>query len=67
MKLTCIRDEKNQQAIYSLSISDAEYIRPHFDSFDRLLINECETSNKVSDKLLALEMIARKVESDIEL
>ena len=61
MKLTCIKE--NQQTIYKLNISDAEFVRAHFDNFDRLLIDECEISDRVSDKLLALETITRRIES----
>ncbi len=66
MKLACIKDVENRQTIYKLTISDAEFIRAFFDGFDRMLIDECEISDKVSDKLLALETITRRIESDIE-
>ena len=67
MKLTCIKDVENQRTIYKLSISDAEFIQAIFYNSDRLLIDECEISDRVSDKLLALETITRRIESDIEL
>ena len=63
MKLTCIEDIENRQTIYNLSVSDAEFIRAYLDNFDRLLIDECEKSDKISDKLLALETITRRIES----
>lgn len=62
MKLTCIKDVKNQQTIYKLGISDAEFVRAVFYGFDRLFIDECEQSDRVSDKLLALETITRRIE-----
>ena len=63
MKLTCVRDEMKKQTVYALNISEAEFVRAYYDSFDRLLIDECEISDKVSDKLLALEVVARRIES----
>jgi hypothetical protein len=52
------RDER----IYKLRVTGAELMRCRLQHFDRLLIAECEASNKVSDKLLALETIARRIE-----
>ena len=65
MKLTNIKDIENLQTIYRLSITHTEFAQVSFNDFDRLLIDECETSDRVSDKLLALEMIARRIESRI--
>jgi hypothetical protein len=33
-----------------------------FDEFDRLLLEECEKSNSVADKILALETVVRRYE-----
>ena len=62
MKLTCTRDAENMRTLYSLSISDPEFVRAYYDKWDKLLIDEVEECGKISDKLLALEVIARKIE-----
>ena len=63
MKLSCIRDVENQQTVYKLSMTDSEVTQVFLGNFDKLLIDECETSDKIADKVLALEMITRKIES----
>ena len=47
---------------YLLRISDAEFSSMLLSKFDRLLIDECDGSEKISDKLLALETIVRRIE-----
>lgn len=56
--------EKSLDRILSvrLAIEENEIARAQFNRFDELLISECEKSEKVSDKLLALETIVRKIE-----
>jgi hypothetical protein len=45
---------------YNLTISDDFLMRVPLDRFDMMLIKECEESEKIEDKLLALETIVRK-------
>ena len=52
------RDER----VYKLTISNRDMMVVGFQPFDRLLLTECEESSKISDKLLALETIARRIE-----
>jgi len=48
--------------IYQLTIEDTEFVLAPLDTFDLMLIRECDTSNAVADKLLALETIVRRIE-----
>jgi hypothetical protein len=52
------RDERT----YTIKVQMGELVRANLSRFDRALIAECEASGKVSDKLLALETIARRIE-----
>ena len=47
---------------YCLRISKFELASARFDRIDFALIRECDSSPLVSDKLLALETIARRIE-----
>lgn len=62
MRLNFVRDDKYGEQIYTLRILDEERVRMRLHESDHLLLKECEASNKVSDKLLALETIARRIE-----
>ncbi|HYT46255.1 MAG TPA: hypothetical protein VEP90_28255 [Methylomirabilota bacterium] len=49
--------------IFKLKISEAEFINLlPLNPLDRLLFDECEKSDKASDKLLGLERVARLIE-----
>jgi hypothetical protein len=52
------RDERT----YTLRVSLSEIVPRTMYDFDRAVIRECEASGKVSDKLLALETIVRRIE-----
>ena len=46
-----------------VEIEGGEYMTmARLDGFDRRLLEECEDSDSVADKLLALELIARRIE-----
>lgn len=47
---------------YTLKVRGDELVTATLFPFDRRLIAECEASDKISDKLLALETIVRRVE-----
>lgn len=55
-------DAAQDKRTYTLTIQGGEWTRARLHAFDRLLIAECEASDKVSDKVLALETIARRIE-----
>ena len=61
MELTQERDEVGY-TIYRLVIPDIELVRCKLYQHDWLLLNECEQSGLISDKLLGLETIARRIE-----
>lgn len=49
--------------VFTLTVSDSELSRARFDMFDHALFADCEGDDiSVSDKLLALELIARRLE-----
>lgn len=52
----------NQKTHYLITIEDSELAQIPLDEFDRELLRECEISDHVSDKLLALEALSRKIE-----
>ena len=47
---------------YILEIDRSDYADFFPTEFDDLLIQECNASEKISDKLLALETIVRRIE-----
>ena len=55
--------QKNKRT-YTLSIDDANIIECRLSKFDRLLIEKCEESMFVADKLLGLETIIRRIEEE---
>ncbi len=67
MMLEKWRDPANQQDVFQIKIRDSDYVLAELQPFDRLLIKECEKSQLVSDKLLALETIIRRMEEGLEL
>lgn len=47
---------------YKLAIEPNNIICAKFTKFDYWLFEDCESSDKISDKLLALETLARRIE-----
>lgn len=48
---------------YVLEIDSIDLVKANFDKFDLLLLRDCESKDaKISDHLLALEMICRRIE-----
>ena len=62
MELTTERIHHKFKSIYTITVFDSDLKQIKFDNFDRLLFDECDKSNKISDKLLALEKVARLLE-----
>lgn len=55
-------DLERDSFVYTLEIENADIIAIPLDSMDHTLIDECEKSHKIADKLLGLEMVVRKIE-----
>jgi hypothetical protein len=62
MKLVIQRSDYDLKLQVLLEIEGHEYSRAKLTAFDRLLLDDCEGSDKASDKLLALETIVRRIE-----
>lgn len=57
------KDPRTLRLIGRFEIDDAELAHIRYTQFDRLLLKECEESILASDKFLALELMARKIEA----
>lgn len=53
---------EDSPVIFTLMITASERVAARLDDWDRRLIAECEKSSSISDKLLALETIVRRIE-----
>lgn len=62
MKLEYYEDIETNEIRINIIIYLSDFLEVELDNFDRFLLKECNKSNKISDKLLALETIARKLE-----
>lgn len=62
MKFEQRRDTDADVIEYKLTITGGDMAAVELLGFDKLLLRECETSGKISDKLLALETLARRIE-----
>ena len=62
MKLERHNDICKDKIIWSFSYNSLELVLIRLNKWDKLLIKECERSDSIADKLLALECIARKIE-----
>lgn len=63
MRLTFYEEVAKREIIFTVRIASTDFFDIDLDPLDMALIDECSKSNKISDKLLMLEMIARKVEA----
>ncbi len=45
-----------------IEFDSLDFLGIKLDDFDRALLDECNKSDKISDKLLALETLARRIE-----
>lgn len=50
----------------SLTLTEEELESIKCTGFDRALFKECEESNSIADKLLALEAVVRKIEEEYD-
>lgn len=54
----------NTRKVFTIIIDDTDTIGIKYSNWDLRLFEECEKSNQIADKLLALETIVRKVEQN---
>ena len=66
MKIKSFHDAETETNKYIIEVSLQEFASIKFDEFDWKLLDECSKSTKISDALLALETIARKIEEQIK-
>jgi hypothetical protein len=63
MRFSYWRDPGTLTRKYTIEIKDCDILRMRrFDHLDTLLISECEGSESVSDKVLGLELLTRRIE-----
>ena len=62
MKSNMYHDICADERVLELRISSMDLACPLITRWDKLLLEECEKSDLLSDKLLALEMIVRRNE-----
>ena len=48
--------------VFTIVLSEKDFITGELDNLDTLLLEECGKSNKISDKLLALQTITKRCE-----
>ena len=64
MKLTEYTDTETGDSVFEVKITEFDMlVVPKLDEFDRRLLLECNKSDRISDKLMAVMTIARKIES----
>lgn len=54
------KDEKHHKTIYTLTIDDSELVPA--SQYEQGLFDKYMKSNEIGDKLLALELLVRKIE-----
>ena len=62
MRLVTTRSEQGDGYVVQLKLDASDLVMAKLTPHDRMLLSECENSSAISDKLLALETIARRVE-----
>lgn len=63
MRLIKDQDYRTGVTKYILEVDDHDQMLADFDWFDTLLMRDCELpGSTIADKLLALEMMARRIE-----
>lgn len=62
MELSIWKNPRTMTTVFKLEIPDRDYLSIEINKWDRLLLGECDRSNKISDKLLALEKLASLIE-----
>lgn len=65
MKFTTTQNPETNDIEHVLVITRSDLTKVDLTEFDRALIAECEKSDLISDRLLVLEMLARKLEPKV--
>lgn len=65
MILESTRDQQKGVIRFCLEIKETEIVTMKLSKFDRELIFECDPIGSISDKLSALEVMARKIEETL--
>ena len=63
MELTQYRETMTNDIVIILRVSDIDFLKTKFYEHDYLLFRECEKSNLISDKLLALGTLTSRIEA----
>ena len=66
MELTFRTDLSTLDRVSEFRFSEYEMVHARFDAADRRTLKECDASTSIADKLLALELIARRIEEHRE-
>ncbi len=53
--------------VFIIVLSERDFITSELDDLDTLLLEECGKSNKISDKLLALQLVVSSIEKTSKL
>ena len=53
--------------VFTIVLSEKDFITGELDDLDTLLLEECGKSNKISDKLLALQLVVSSIEKTSKL
>ncbi|HUU88395.1 MAG TPA: hypothetical protein VMX17_11680 [Candidatus Glassbacteria bacterium] len=62
MRILSYNDTAQSKRRYLITIDDIDMMDVNFTDFDRSILKDCEKSNSIADKILALELIARRIE-----
>ena len=62
MRMSTYRHADERSKTWMVTITDSEYAKAIFTEADYQVLRECEGSDSIADKLLALELIVRRVE-----
>jgi len=53
--------------VFTIVLSERDFITNELDSLGTLLLEECDKSDKISDKLLALQVVVNSIEKKYKL
>ena len=66
MKVETVINPTNGDMDIHIVIPQSEFIKANFDEMDNALLTECNMSESMADKILALELIVRKIEKHLQ-
>ena len=62
MKYERHQDEYTLEYVFKFTVTKGEIEKVQFDKFDQELIDLCKKSEKISGKIMALEILAKAIE-----